>query len=164
MTSVYHVLSFCFSCILLAFGKRRDLAQTVLNHCLKVRVFLPISNTLFITHMRPITCYSIRALLDLAQNFEGVACETAISVTELDLNRNYRILRAKTLTTLFGPTVVLTIRGEWASPAQIFLLREYSDVITDTDMEKINSNAVFLHLVYRGVCSTTKAYQLAIEM
>jgi hypothetical protein len=70
--------------------------------------------------------------MDLAQNFEGVACETTISVTELDLNRKYRILRAKRLTTRFGPTVVLTIRGEGAAPAQTFLPRIYSDVIADT--------------------------------
>jgi len=52
--------------------------------------------------------------------------------------------------------------GEGAAPAQIFLPRRYSDVITDTDIEQINSNAVFLHLVYRGVCSTRNAYLLAI--
>ena len=114
--------------------------------------------------MRPITCISFRAIVDLAQIFEGVACDTTVSVSELDLNRKYRIVRAKRLSTIFGPTVVLTIRGEGAAPAQLFLLREYSDVITDTDMEKINSNAVFLHLVYRGVCSTTKTYLLAIQM
>ena len=102
--------------------------------------------------------------MDLTQKFDGVACETIISVTELDLNPKHRILRAKRLTTRFGPTVVLTIRGEGAAPAQIFLPRRYSDVITDTDIEQINSNAVFLHLVYKGVFSTTKAYLLAIEM
>jgi len=79
--------------------------------------------------------------------FEGVACETTISVTELDLSRKYHILRAKRLTIRSGPTVVLTIRGEGAAPAQIFLPRRYSDVITDTDIEQINSNAVFLHLI-----------------
>jgi hypothetical protein len=50
------------------------------------------------------------------------------------------------------------------APAQVFLPRRYSDVVTNTDIEQINSNAVFLHLVYRGVCSTMKAYLLAIEM
>jgi len=88
--------------------------------------------------------------MDLAQTFEGVACET--TVTELDLNRKYRILRAKRLTKRFGPTVVLTIRGEGAAPAQIFLPRRYSDVITDTDIEQINSSAVLLHLIHKGVC------------
>jgi len=69
--------------------------------------------------------------MDLAQRFEWVACEKKISVTELGLNRKYRILLAKRLTTIFGPNVVLTIRGEGAAPARIFLPREYSDFITD---------------------------------
>ena len=36
--------------------------------------------------------------------------------------------------------------------------------MTDTDIEQINSNAVFLHLVYRRVCSSTKAYLLPIDV
>ena len=95
--------------------------------------------------------------MDLAQNFEGVECETTISITELELNRKYSIIRVKRLTTRFGPNVVLTIRGEGAGPAQIFLPRKYIDVIMDTDIEQIIPNTVFLHLVYRGVCSTMKA-------
>jgi hypothetical protein len=60
--------------------------------------------------------------------------------------------------------VVLTVKGEDAAPAQMFLPRRYSDVISDTDIEQINSNAVFLHLVFNDVCPTTKAYLLAIEV
>jgi hypothetical protein len=89
--------------------------------------------------------------MDLAQNFEGVACDKTISVTELDPDRKYRIIRAKRLTTIFGPTVVLTIQDSMQASAQVFLPRRYSDVVTDTDIEQINSNTVFLHLVYRGV-------------
>jgi len=102
--------------------------------------------------------------MDLVQSFEGDACETTISDTELDIIRKYRIYQAKGLTTRFGPTVVLKIPGEGAAPAQIFMRRGTSNVITDTDIEQINSNALFLHLVYKGVCSTTKANLLAIEM
>jgi hypothetical protein len=102
--------------------------------------------------------------MDLAQKFEGVACDKTISVTELDLNRKYRIRRAKKLTTSFGPTGVLTMRDSVEAPAQVFLPRIYSDFVTDDDIEQINSNAVFLHLVYRRICSTTKAYLLALEV
>jgi hypothetical protein len=114
--------------------------------------------------MRPITCLSFRAITDLAKTFEGVACEPNIFVNELDLNRKYRILRAKRLNIRFGTTVVFTIRGLGAAPAQIVLPMIYCDVITDTDNEQIYSNAVFLDLVYKSECSTTKAYLLAIEM
>jgi len=66
--------------------------------------------------------------MDLAQKFDGVTCDTNMSVSELDVNRKYRILQARRLTTLFGPTVILTMKGENAAPVQVFLPRRYSDV------------------------------------
>jgi len=81
------------------------------------------------------------------QNFEGVACDKTISVTELDPNHKYHILRAKRLSTRFTLTVVLTVRDSMEDPAQVFLSRRYNDVVTDNDIEQIHSNAVFLRLV-----------------
>jgi len=43
-----------------------------------------------------------RAIMDLAQKFDGVTCATNISFSELDVNRKYRILQARRLTTRFG--------------------------------------------------------------
>jgi hypothetical protein len=60
--------------------------------------------------------------------------------------------------------VILTVKSEDAAPTQLFLPRRYSDIFTDTDIEQINSNAVFLHLITKGVCPTTKAYLLVIEV
>ena len=102
--------------------------------------------------------------MDLTQKFDGVTCDTTFSVSELDLNRKYRILHAISLTTRFGPTVILTVKGEHAAPTQVFLPRRYNDVFSDTDIEQINSNVVFLHLIFKGVCPNTKAYLLAIEV
>ena len=102
--------------------------------------------------------------MDVNQKFDGVTCDTTICVSELDMNRKYRILWAKRLTTRFGSTVILTIKGEDSAEAQIFLPRRYSDVFTDSDTEQINSNTVFLHLIFKGVCTSTKAYLLLIEM
>ena len=68
MTSLYRVLSFCFCGFRGTFDTRRGLTLAVHNHYLKVRVFLSISNTLIITHMRPRTCLSFIAILDLAQS------------------------------------------------------------------------------------------------
>ena len=102
--------------------------------------------------------------MDLTEKFDGVKCDTTVSVSALIMNRKYLILQAKRLTTCFGPTVFLTVKSEEAAPAQIFLPRRYSDVFTTTNIEQINSNAVFLHLIFNGVCPTTKAYLLAIEL
>jgi len=62
--------------------------------------------------------------MDLTQIFDGVTCDTTVSVSELDVNRKYRILRAKRLTTLLKPTVILTVKGEDTAPAQIYMLED----------------------------------------
>jgi hypothetical protein len=80
--------------------------------------------------------------MDLNQKFEGITCNTTVYVSEINVNRKYRILRAQRLTTRFGPAVILTVKGEDAAPVQMFLPRRYSDVFTDTDIEQINSKAV----------------------
>ena len=113
------------------------------------------------------TIYHVHVIYNLPffQSHNGShLCDTTVSVSELDVNRKCRFLRAKRLTTLFGTTGIPTIEDEGAAPAQIFLPRRYSDVFTDTDIEQINSVAVFVHLVFKGVCTTTKACLLAKEV
>lgn len=83
-------------------------------------------------------------------------------VCDLDRNRKYAILRAKSIITRIGPDFVL--RYSLEAPAQVFLPKRYSAVMTDDVIQKINTNAVFLNLVYRGVCATNNAYLLALEM
>ena len=104
------------------------------------------------------------AIMDLTQKIDGVACDTTVSVSELNENRKYRILQARLLNTRFGPTVILTVKSEDAAPIQVFLPRRYSDVFSDMDIEQINSNVVLLHLIFKGMCPATKAYLLAIEV
>jgi hypothetical protein len=105
-----------------------------------------------------------RAIMDLAHKFNGVTCDTTVSISELDENRKYRILQARRLTTRFGPTVILTVKSEDPAPIQVFLPRRYSDVFSHMDIEQISSNVVFLHLIFKGICPATKAYLLAIEV
>jgi hypothetical protein len=100
--------------------------------------------------------------MNLAQKFDGVTCDTNIAASELDMNRKYRILQARRLTSRFGSTVILTVKGKNAVPVQVFLPRRYSDVFSDTEIKQINSKAVFLHLLFKGLFPTTKAYLLAI--
>jgi hypothetical protein len=109
MTSLYHVLSFCRSYLRGARG-----AVPILQRTSKPRLGCPVTNTRYVFFLvtspyirctihrahakfpRPITCLSFRDIMDLAQKFERVACDKTISVTELDPNRKYRILRAET--------------------------------------------------------------------
>jgi len=58
---------------------------------------------------------------------------------------------------------VLTLQVPHEGVVQLFLPQRYSDIITDSDLASINSKAVTLSLVYKGVCDSSKSYLLAIE-
>ena len=102
--------------------------------------------------------------MDLEQKFEGVTWDKIVSVNDLERNRNYPNPMAKTITTRIGPAVVLTNRDSLEDPAQVLLPKRYTDVVADHDNKEINTNAVFLNVVYRGVCATTKTNLLAEAM
>ena len=48
--------------------------------------------------------------------------------------------------------MVLTIRDSLEDPAQVFLPKRYSDVVTDDDIETINTNAVTESRLQRCLC------------
>ena len=106
--------------------------------------------------------------MDLGKRFEdatafATTAYTAVSVSSLEPNTPYPITRAKRLNTKYGVAVVLTLLGPVDSTLQVFLPQRYSEIITDTDLTSINTKAVALSLVYKGVCPATRSYLLAIE-
>jgi len=127
---------------------------------------LPISTALFTAHMRNPTAYKLRFFQrhngsrpEFRRGYIGQDCLCQRFVR----NRKYP-LRAKRITTRIGPAVVLTIRDSLEDPAQVFQPKRYSDVVTDDDIDKINTNAVSLNLFYRGACATAKANLLVIDV
>jgi hypothetical protein len=64
----------------------------------------------------------------------------------------------------FGSTVLLTLlQTSEAAPVQKFLPKRYADVMSEADIMKIQNKDVSLHIVFKGVCETAKAFLLAIE-
>jgi hypothetical protein len=121
ITSLYHVLSFCRSYLR---GVRRCRFHSSTHVVTRLGcppsltqgtyfLLLPIYNALFIAQMwNPATCN-----LSFFQRHNGSGTKVWVGRVGQDYlchrigpNREYRILRAKRLTTRFGPTVVLTIR------------------------------------------------------
>jgi len=100
---------------------------------------------------------------DLAKRFEEATAYASVNVTSLGLHKPFPIIKDKRIPTKYGPTVVLTLRVSEIGIVQLFLPKRYSEVMSDTDMESINSKAVSLNLVYKRVCESSKAYLLAIE-
>jgi len=71
--------------------------------------------------------------MDLVQKFGEITWDKNLSVSDLERDRKYPILRAKRITNRIGPAVVLTIRASLEDPDQDFLPKRYSDEVTDDD-------------------------------
>jgi len=85
-------------------------------------------------------------------------------ISELDVNVKYPIERADRLTTRYGETVLLSIRGTAADRLhKVFLPQRYGAAFKDEDIQSINEGTVDLWLVSKGKCPKTNAYQLSVE-
>jgi hypothetical protein len=84
-------------------------------------------------------------------------------VGSLDPGKKYPIVYAKMMACKFGSTVLLTLQTFDPTPVQTFLPKLYADVLSDADILKIQNKDVSLHLVFKGICETTKSFLLAIE-
>ena len=82
--------------------------------------------------------------MDLAKRFEEATAYASVNVTSLEPHKLYPIIRAKRIPTKYVPTVVLTLRISETNIVQVFLPERYSEVLSDTDMDSINSKTVSL--------------------
>jgi len=94
--------------------------------------------------------------LDLSKRFAEVTAYATVNISSLEVNELYPIVNAKRVTTIYGTTVLLSIRESEARIVQLFLHKQYCAVISDDDMDKINIKAVSLYLVYMVLCETSK--------
>jgi len=101
--------------------------------------------------------------MELVKRFEVVTSNTSINISSLVINRLYPIVHAKRINTIYGPTVLLLIRDSDEKLFQISLPKRYSNIVSDEDMEKINSRSIYLNLVCRGICETARSYLLATD-
>jgi phosphatidylethanolamine-binding protein (PEBP) family uncharacterized protein len=112
-----------------------------------------------------LTCVSIfRDGMDLSTRFEEASTSSpTVSVGSLTLGKKYPILYAKRMSSKYGSTVLLTLQTSDSAGVQTFLPKRYADVVSDDDITKIRNKDVSLHLVFKGVCETTKAFVLTVE-
>jgi len=94
--------------------------------------------------------------MDLAKRFEEATAYASLTLSNLEPHKPYPITRAKRISTKYEMLVVLTLWGSDTGVVQVFLPQLYSDVMTDADLESINSKAVALNLVYKGICESSK--------
>jgi len=101
--------------------------------------------------------------MDLTKRFEEANAYASVNVNTLEPNKLYAIIRAKRIPTKYVLSFVMILRISETNIVQVFLPKRYSDMVSDADIYDINSKAVSLYLVFKGVCESSKSYLLAIE-
>ena len=86
-----------------------------------------------------------------------------MKIGDLEVERNYPIVRAERVETKCGQSVLLSILDSPIKSIKVFWPKRYSAVVTDVDIDDINSERISLHLIYKGTCVKTKPYILAIK-
>ena len=69
-------------------------------------------------------------------------------------------MHAERVTTRYGLSVLVAIMDSPSSSVKVFLPRRYGDVVTDEDLEAINTQRVALLLLYKGTCPRSNSYIL----
>jgi hypothetical protein len=89
----------------------------------------------------------------LTKKFQEAVSSYAIKISSLETYRKYPIVKAETVTTKFGPTVLLIIPdSQYNTNVKVFVPKLYSSVFSDEDIESINSKKVSLNLIYKVLC------------
>jgi hypothetical protein len=104
--------------------------------------------------------------MDLDKKFEEVtaASQPTIKIDTLTVGCRYSITSAERVRTRYGPTVLLGILcNSECIQGKVYLPRRYSQTIKDSDIDDINLVRVRLFLIYRGICTVTKAIMLEVE-
>jgi hypothetical protein len=100
--------------------------------------------------------------MSLAKKFMEASTCLTVKIGSLDTERPYNITHAQRVGTRFGPTILLSIRDSEFTLRKVFLPRRYSEVVSDEDIDRINSHKARLHLIYREVCAQTNGFLLSI--
>jgi len=90
--------------------------------------------------------------MELDRKFEIATSCRSVSLGTLEPDRAYPILHAERINTRYGQRVLVAIMDSPSSSVKFFLPRRYGDVVSDEDLEAINSQRVALLLIYKGTC------------
>jgi len=109
------------------------------------------------------TIRSLSLQMALAKRFNEVTCDIT-HISSLEENQKYPIEQAHRVKTRFGEAILLSIRDVAADRlCKVFLPQRYTAVFKDDDVLAINDGFAVWHLVSKGRCPDSNAYQLAIE-
>ena len=95
--------------------------------------------------------FPIQTKMNLEKRFEEASATASVNISSLVLNRPYPTVHAKRINTKYGPTVPQSVRDVDEKVFDIFLPKRYANVVSDEDLENLNSRSVYLNLVHKGL-------------
>ena len=78
-----------------------------------------------------------------------MSCRAA-SIGSLEPDQEYLIVHAESINTRYRQSVMLAIFDSPTTSVKVFLPKQYSDVVSDEDLQVFNSKRVALYLIYKG--------------
>ena len=95
--------------------------------------------------------------------FEIATSCSSISLGSLEPERPYPLLHAGRINMRYGQSILFAIMYSPTSSVKGFLPRLYGDLVSEEDLEAINSQRVALLLVYKGTCPRSNSYILELR-
>jgi hypothetical protein len=99
----------------------------------------------------------------LSKRFNDVVLNGAVRIGDLAMYKPYPVLRAKSVDTKYGISILLTIRESEDLCGKEFLPRRYSLGDSEENVKQVNEQTVQYRLIYKGLSSTSTSYILEIE-
>ena len=97
--------------------------------------------------------------MDLAARFAKVASGNIAPIDTLEVGRRYLVTHVQRQETQYGPAILVTLRIDTANDVMVFLLKRFTDVFRDSDIDLINTGTHTYHLVSQGRYPNDRSYK-----
>ena len=87
----------------------------------------------------------------------------SVSIGSLEPDQQYPIVHAERINTRYGQSVLLDILDSPTTSVKVLLPKRYGDVLSDEDLQVINSKRVTLYLISKGTCLKSNSYILELK-
>ena len=98
--------------------------------------------------------------MEIDRKFDIAPSCRSVSLGSLEPDHQYPTLYDERINTRYGHSVLLGILDSPTSSVKVFRPRRYGDVISDEDLQAINSKRVAVCLIYNGTCPRSNSYTL----
>ena len=98
--------------------------------------------------------------MELDRKFQMATACRSVTIGSLRPYQEYLVVHAECVNTSYGPSVLLAS----TSSVKVFLHKRYGEIVSDEDIENINSGLVLLYLVYKGMCPKSNSYVLELQL